>query len=86
MKQFNRESVTDLNMKLISMLGYIVFLYDNCDQFLICGTLHTHMTSPTRHFSVTNGDRQWVFSYDEISDVNEMYFQINLYQYNRTIP
>ncbi len=79
MKQFNRESVTDSDMELISMLGHIVFLYDNCDQFLICGILHTHATSPMKYFSVTNDDRQWVFSYDEIGDVNEMYFQINLF-------
>ena len=29
MKQFNRESITDLDMELISMLGYSVMLYDN---------------------------------------------------------
>ena len=79
MKQFNRESVTDSDMELISMLGYSVMLYDNRGQILICGILHTHATSPMGYFSVTNNDRQWVFSYDEISSVNPNHFQISIF-------
>ena len=79
MKQFNRESVTDSDMELISMLGYSVMLYDNSGQILICGTLHTHARSPMGYFSVTNNDRQWVFSYDEISSVNSNHFQISIF-------